>query len=81
MMFSADCDREENNGSMHICRYARPFNSYDLYETNFEWSFLDDVRLKTVSQNGVSLQRREIKLFSAKSKKKRVCIKFFIENL
>lgn len=82
MQFSADADEEYVDGSMHVCRYARAFNSYDLYETNFEWSFLDGLRLTqaAVPQNAVCPRRKEIKIFSTKFKKKRFIIKFFIEN-
>lgn len=45
IMLSADEFSEKTDGNMCFIRSKRPLNMYDVNKTNFEWEFLDMVRL------------------------------------
>ena len=41
---------ERDSGSIHISEIGRHQNRYDFVKTNFEWAFLDEVRVRNVVQ-------------------------------
>lgn len=61
-------DNEENviDNNISIYKYIRPMNLYDFTKTNYEWSFLDDIKL-----SNVNYKKNSIKLFSLKIKDKK----------
>lgn len=61
MIFNAN--EEEvvvDNNNIHIYKYTRIQNLYDFTKTNYEWAFLDDIKLT------ISPPKNSIKIFSLK---------------
>lgn len=54
---SFGCLREEEktDGNIHLKHYIRQQNLYDFYKTNFEWAFLDQIKLSTKSRDKITL--------------------------
>ena len=54
---SFDCPQEEEktSGNIHVRHYIRRQNLYDFYKTNFEWAFLDDIKLPRKNRNKITL--------------------------
>ncbi len=47
VLISFNCEKDENikTDNLEIRRYRRNWNLYDFNKTNFEWNFLDDVKI------------------------------------
>lgn len=56
-------EKEINDGNLTINQYHRPFNKYDFQRTNFEWQFMDQIKLtkKTIKRGNPILQYKKLK--------------------
>lgn len=52
MQFSAEINEEKLlNNNILICKYSREQNLYDFTKTNYEWAFLDDIKISNLFIN------------------------------
>ena len=69
MRFGAESDSVERlSECLEIYSYRRPRNDYDFYKTNFEWAFLDDVRMFPQKKS----RRTFLRFFSLKLCERRI---------
>lgn len=70
VVISFSCSQDETyniNENITVYKYKRAQNEYDFIKTNFEWAFLDNIRLST----------RNSEQFSLKLRNKTLCIYLF----
>lgn len=76
LQFGAESDSAERPlERVDLCRYRRPINDYDFYKTNFEWAFLDDIRLTAKSR------KTFLRLFSLKLCGRRIQLRISWDRL
>lgn len=46
MMFDSGSDTDECLPGVHVRTFARKMNLYDFNKTNYEWAFLDDIKIR-----------------------------------
>lgn len=87
MQFGAEQNEEIKYDNIHIFYYTRPHNTYDFSHTNFEWAFLDGIKLGKVSispefSSGSPLidTNRKWRLLSFKIFKKRFKLELFMSS-
>ncbi len=54
-VISFNCEKDEhiNAGTVDIYRYTRDMNDYDYLKTNYEWHFLDNIKLSKKRKNKI----------------------------
>ncbi len=50
LSFNSEKNEIITNENIELCRYTRDLNYYDYTKTNYEWAFLDDIKLSKLSK-------------------------------
>lgn len=80
MIFDSDSNEEESlDANINIYKYKRPTNLYDFAMTNYEWEFLDNIKLSHSLR--IINREKSIKIFSMKINNKRFMLDFSWKNL
>lgn len=60
VVISFSCSQDEIykiNENITVYKYKRPQNEYDFIKTNFEWAFLDNIKIKNNNKNIIEIKR------------------------